>query len=216
MIPRTVHRIWFGPHPMPDEYKAYREKWESFGYEVTDWTENDLPVLRNRDVYDDPNIGASTGGGIAELGVWVQRADVVSYELIWRYGGIYANTDIEPLRPFDDLLDGVSAFAGIEQEHFLGNAVMGCEAGHPFFDRVIEVLPGRYFSMVGVPMNGTTGPHLLTAVASERDDLTVFPAETFYPYLYSEMDREHGEHPDAYTAHHWGHTRGLGYFIGDQ
>lgn len=208
VIPRVVHRIWFGPEPMRDELVAYGESWEAAGYEVRLWTEQNLPPLVNQQVYDDPNIGMWVGGGVPRLGRWVQRADLVSYELLYQFGGIYANTDMECVRPLDPILDGVTAFAGYEQEHFLSNALMGCTPGHPFFRAVIDRLPARYYGMAGCPMNVTTGPHLLTAVAGERDDLTRFPAEFFNPFLYTDMGREWDTYPDAYTRHHWGHQRG--------
>jgi mannosyltransferase OCH1-like enzyme len=208
VIPKVVHRIWFGPEPMRDELVQFGESWERHGYEVQLWTEDNLPDIVNAGIYYDPNIGLNVGGGVHRLGVWVQRADLVSYELLWRFGGIYANTDMECLRSLDPILEGVEAFAGYEQEHFLSNALMGCTPGHPFFKAVIDKLPYRYHSMPGCPMNTTTGPHLLTDVANLRDDLTRFPAEFFNPFLYTEMGREWDDFPDAYTRHHWGHQKG--------
>jgi mannosyltransferase OCH1-like enzyme len=208
LIPKVVHRIWFGPEPMRGELIEFGEMWKQHGYELLLWTERNLPPLVNQAIYDDPNIGRFVGGGVPRLGKWVQRADVVSYELIWRFGGIYANTDMECLRSLDPLLDDVEAFAGREQEHFLSNALMGCVPGHPFFRAVIDRLPSRYREMPGAPMNATTGPHLLTEVAQQRDDLTIFPAECFNPFLYDDMSAEWDDYPDAYTRHHWGHQRG--------
>lgn len=211
LIPKVIHRIWFGPEPMPVDYEFYGESWERQGYEVKLWTEANLPELRNQDIYDDPGIGGQGGGQPAAIRRWVQRADLVSYELIWRFGGIYANTDMECLRSLDPILADVEAFAGIEQEHFLGTALMGCTAGNPFFGAVIEALPFRFRAMPDRNMEAVTGPHLLTTVRDEFPEaITQFPAGYFYPVLYNEMDREHDEHPDAYTNHHWGHMHYAG------
>lgn len=206
VIPKVVHRIWFGPEPMRDELVRFGQSWEDHGYEVKLWTEDNLPELRNASIYNDEHIGANVGGGVHRLGKWVQRADVVSYELIYQFGGIYANTDMECLRPLD--LGDASAFVSYEQEHFLSNALMGGVAGHPLFDAIIERLPSRYREYAGTPMNVTTGPHLLTEVASMFPDVLRLPAELVNPFLYTEMDREWDDFPDAYTRHHWGHQRG--------
>ena len=215
LIPKVVHRIWFGPNPMPADYVAYEKSWERHGYEVKLWNEGNLPPLRNQAIYDDPEIGQNRGGGIRELGRWVQRADLVSYELIARFGGIYANTDMECLRPLDGILDGVEAFAGFEQENFLGCALMGCVPDNAFFNLVIEELPERWAAMPGRNMEAVTGPHLLSAVRGKFPDaITQFPAHYFYPYLYTEMERETEEYPDSYCAHHWGHQRPLSFFTG--
>lgn len=194
---------------MRSELVAYGKSWEKYGYTVRLWTEQNLPPLRNQRVYDllaEKII--STGCGVPELGLWVQRADVVSYELIWRYGGIYANCDMECLQSLDPILEDVEAFAGWETDGVLSNALMGCTPEHPFFDAVIDELPRRMDRMPLAVMSEQTGPHLLTAAHQARDDLTVFPQAFFCPYGYGEMDREWDVHPDAYTSHHWGHTRG--------
>lgn len=159
-------------------------------------------------MYDEiPRRGVNVGGGVQDLGVWVQRADVVSYELIYQFGGIYANTDMECLRPIP--LDGVDAFAGMEDAQFLSNALMGCTPGHPFFGQILDEIEPRYRELPGEPMNGVTGPHLLTHVWRLNPDLlTVFPKEAFCPVLYDDtMSNEWGDHPDSYCVHHWGHTR---------
>jgi mannosyltransferase OCH1-like enzyme len=202
--------MWFGPHPMRAELHDFGRMWESFGYRVVHWTEQNLPPLINADVWDEiARRGVNVGGGDPAVGVHVQRADIVGYELAFRFGGIVANTDIEPLQPLDPILDGVRAFAGREDAHNVCNALIGCTPRHPFYGTVVARLARRYFSgeQTGNFMNIVTGPGLLTSVANERDDLTVFGSETFYPFNFLEMEREWDTFPDAYTRHHWGHTR---------
>jgi mannosyltransferase OCH1-like enzyme len=196
---------------MRRELIEFGKTWERLGYETILWTEATLPELRNQEIYDEIElVGVNTGGGVPELGVWVQRADLVSYELIWQFGGIYANTDMEALRSLDPILRDVEAFAGMEDGEFLSNALMGCVAGHHFFSDLIDELPIRFREMRGEPMNAVTGPHLLSRM--QREDpggLTVFPKKYFNPVLYDgqDMSNEWAEHPDSYCVHHWGHTR---------
>jgi mannosyltransferase OCH1-like enzyme len=103
----------------------------------------------------------------------------------------------------------VTAFAGWEeQDRYVCNALMGCTPGHPFFGAVLDELPGRYRARRGEPMNIQTGPRLITDMHTEISGLTVFDQPLIYPYGYTEMNREWDDHPEAYTSHHWGHTRG--------
>lgn len=209
MIPEVVHRIWFGPAPMRRELVEFGRTWERLGYEVRLWREDDLPALRNQWVFDEiARRGVNVGGGVPELGVHVQRADVVSYELLFEFGGIYANCDMEALRKIP--LDGISAFAGMEDGEFLSNALMGCEPGDRFFDRLLDELEPRYRELQGEPMNGVTGPHLLSWMDRTNPGLLhVFPRVAFNPVLYDveSMRDEWADHPDSYAVHHWGHTR---------
>jgi mannosyltransferase OCH1-like enzyme len=211
LIPRVVHRMWFGDRRMPVAYEAYGRSWEAFGYEVRTWSESDLPELINAEMFEAiERNGVNVGGGNPAVGVAVQRADLVGYELVWRFGGIVANTDIEPLRSLDPLLEDVEAFACYEQGEFVSNALIGGVAGHAFWRAVIDRLPVRYGITQGLAMNEQTGPHLLTEVRRMRDDLTVFDSWVHCPYLYGEMHKEGRpdlwETPEPpYCEHHWGH-----------
>lgn len=210
-IPRVVHRLWLGGKKMPKEYAAYGKSWAKHGYEVIDWSEADLEPLVNAETWDAiERNGVDVGGGNPDVGVAVQRADVASYEIVYRHGGIYANTDVECRKPLDDHLEDLTAFAVYEQDSWVGNALFGGTPGHPFWGAVIERLPYRYRMAAGRPMNEQTGPHLVTEVARMRDDLTVLPAGFAYPYLYGDMGKEGKPetwaNPDlAHCEHHWGH-----------
>lgn len=207
VIDKVVHRIWFGPEPMRQELHDYADAWKRFGYTVEHWTETNLPPLQNQQIYDEIDM-PETGCAPARLGKWTQRADLASYELVYQFGGIYANCDIEPLRDLTPLLADVECFAGWElQDEVACNALFGATPGHPFWKRVIEALPAQY--QAETAMQRQTGPWLLTYVADQHpDEIRLFDQAVFYPYAFTEMDREHDRFPDAYTSHHWGHTRG--------
>lgn len=206
MIPKLVHRLWLGGHPMPEPYRRYRKQWEALGYIVCDWLDDDLDESRNQDVLH-AITAAPDSTGIHRRPVEVQHADVWSYELIWRHGGIYSNCDIEPLRDLHDLVDGLEAFVVGEDDRYLSNALFGALPGSSFLDTVIRSLPTRYRLLVRRPMNEQTGPYLLTDVHNrERPDIPVLEPRPFFPYGYWNMEREHQPIADRYwVAHHWGH-----------
>ena len=57
-----------------------------------------------------------------------------------QHGGVIVDMDVEPIRPMDPLLRGVSAFVGRIGDKHIGNQVLGATAGHPFFERAVECL----------------------------------------------------------------------------
>lgn len=216
-MPHTIHRIWGGPDKMPKDYRDYGRKWEELnpGWQVKDWTR--LPRLINQAVYDDIGLmdPLLTPDPVA---VATQRADVASYELLWKYGGIYVNADIEPVRPLDTLLEkvGANAWASFEDSYFLVNAAMGGPARHPFWRAVIDALPERYWNARRGEMNTTTGPHLLTSVWKGWDQggFVTLPREVFNPVHFSQVpaggnaDGILSEYPpDTIAVHHWGHRK---------
>ena len=88
--------------------------------------------------------GANSGGGLPEVGRWVQQADVYAYELVRHVGGVYVNCDIEPLQDLGPALEGLDGFVVAECAAFMSNAVMGAVAGHPLFVDLSETLPARF------------------------------------------------------------------------
>jgi mannosyltransferase OCH1-like enzyme len=219
-----IHRIWLGPDVMPDGYVENGKRWAELnpGWTVKDWTEDDLPFLINQRIYDQLGDGAIAPIPLKpDVAIAVQRADVVSYELLHQFGGVYVNTDIEPLRPVDYLSDIVKndAWAAYEDANFLNNAAMGARySRHRFWAAVIAELPKRFDRMVGQPMNKTTGPHLLTDVYHNygNDDFVALPRESFHYAHFSDVPlggnanhlREAAMEAGAIGLHNWGH-RGM-------
>jgi mannosyltransferase OCH1-like enzyme len=176
---------------MPEEHERFGETWRRHhpGWEVRLWTDADVPV---------PAV-AARARNIAE------RADLVRYEVLRRHGGVYVDTDVECLKPIDDLLDGVRAFAAYEVPGRLCNAVMGGVPGHPALARLLELAEltagrGHYPE--------ATATLFLTRVFEPFEDVTLFGPERFYPFLWEgegERATEHGGRvgSDTYAVHHW-------------
>lgn len=211
-IPRVFRRIWFGPREMPAAYHRYGDSWVRHnGGVLVNHGYGSLPErMRNQEAFD--AVGTShqpiPGGAKAGSVVQVQQADIASYEILWAWGGIYVNCDLEALRPFGDLLDGLTfAMAWEVPDVYPSNAFMAATPRHPFVGCIMDLLPRRMDQFERHSINEQTGPHLLREALKEYDgdDVTVFPQEWFMPYLPGEMHREGGEFPDAYAEHHWGH-----------
>lgn len=204
MIPRTLHRIWFGP-PMPEHLAAYGETWRAQhpDWEHVLWTEANLPPLKNQQLFDDAE-------RIAPRNVGQLRADVARYELLLEHGGVYVDCDLECLRPIDELLAvGVSCFAGWESPgRWVNNAILGAEPGHPFLAAIVEGLDENVAEHLGARPNVLTGPQYVTPVYRRyADAVTVYPQAHFYPYLWSELERSAETFPDSYAVHHWHNRR---------
>jgi len=189
MIPHILHRIWLGS-PIPAEYEGY---WASFrrlnhGWEFRTWREDDLDWLTNQEQFDTAD-------------TYAQKADIARYEVLLRHGGIYVDTDIEPLRPLAPLLDA-GAFAAYEDSNYIAIGVMGCTPGHPLFAEMIRRIPENMLK--GGSVNMQTGPMLFTRIihSANWDGLRLYPPKTFYPYSWKEDDP--GIYPeDTFLVHHW-------------
>lgn len=131
------------------------------------------------------------------------KSDVARYEILEAYGGIYLDTDVEPLRRFDDLL-GPTPFIGWEDSRLLCPTVMGSPAHHPAIEQLLDQLPRWVARHQGKPPNQATGPHFVTAAWRRRTDVRRLPPAAFYPVHWSEKARLGGPYPqESYAVHHW-------------
>ncbi len=205
-IPRTIHRLWLGG-PEPDWTTGFADTWRQPGWELVEWTDDnvgELFPLVNQDVYD-------RAEEIAPDHVGQLRSDVLRYEILHHFGGVWVDADFECIRPIDELIDGVECFAAWEQERrWVNNAILGATAGHPFIGALVDGLAANVQRRRGSKPNKLSGPQYLTPVwLKHGKGVTVFPKALFYPYTWAEID-QHGpgdRFPDAYAVHHWSNRR---------
>lgn len=218
MIPRKFHRIWFGTRPRPTKYDEYWQAWQELHPDAKfhTWTEDNLPDLVNATAYKAVAFTAKAGAVSMshERAVAVMRADIVAYELVHQFGGVYLNCDIAPLRPLDDLMGG-EAFIGKEDDYYLCNAVMAARPRHPLFTDVIQGLRKNLRQFTDQGMEKATGPQYLTSVFKTQPyDVNVLPSHYFYPLSHaviphgqdmSEYAIAEGKRLGSYAVHMWGH-----------
>lgn len=206
MIPKILHRIVLPPMRPAGTVQQY---WSGFralhpGWEMRTWTSES---------HDDwPEVGHLLGRCRGPA----QKADLMRLELLWQYGGVYVDTDCEPVQALDPLLDDDHGFfLGTENGTHYSIGVMGAEPGHPAVRSYIDgVLEGRVGT--DLPVNEATGPRFATEVLGDRDDVTVYPPPFFYPEPFSDrhkrrrMVRADVAGGETYTIHRWHgswHTR---------
>jgi hypothetical protein len=195
LIPRVLHRVWLGGAPMPRDDVRFGETFERChpGWTFRLWTDADLAPL---------GLGGRESIRSRSMS---ELSNLVRFEVLRRYGGVYVDTDVECRRSFEPLLRGVQAFAGLELPGRLGTAVLGCVPGHPLFGRAAR--ESRRTVGLGAHSADANGPYFLSLLAEqESDGLTLFGQEVFYPYLWDEPERRGEPFPDAYAVHHWAKT----------
>lgn len=216
-IPRTFHRIWLGPKPLPDYAVAYGQGWleKHPGWEMKLWTDHNLPLLVNQWAFDHAvNYG--------------HKGDLLRLELLRLFGGVYLDTDFECNKNIEPLLDGVEAFAAYtEPEDFsfkahFEQAILGACPRHRLFRKaVLEqgewsfrheneghirqaaawYLAHKIEEVYGETVNriepGRSEPLMFS-------DFLLFPKHFFYPFHWSEASipgiRE-AAYPEAFAVH---------------
>ena len=189
-IPPVFHRIWLGGRPLPDAQRAFGETWARHhpDWEHRLWGDDDVAGL---------GVPAEI---LARVESSVELADVLRLYILARHGGVYVDTDVECLRPLDPLLKGLDFFAAFEMPGLVGTAILGARPGHPVFQRAAELV-GETFGKA--PLPSATGPPFFTHLLWDFPEVTLFPPELFFPYLWSEPERRNERFEGAYAVHHW-------------
>lgn len=196
-IPRILHRTV--PADTSDEVEAW---WRRFGELHPGWE------LRTYREPIDPADWPLTGDLFDRCQNGAQKAGLIRLEALFRDGGIYVDSDVEPFRSLEPLLD-VQAFAGWEDATTVPDAVLGAKAGHPAWREMIDQ------ARAAIEAGGDawrSGPGVTTATLPDRPDVLVLPPGALYPYHYLEKDarseRTAEACPWAFVAHHWHHSWG--------
>lgn len=195
-IPKIIHQIWVGSKPIPAEFLTYQATWKRDypDWEYRLWTDANLPKLKNQKEYNSEKSGAG-------------KADILRYEILAKYGGIYADMDFESVRNCEEILGGLDFFTASEDKgkNTPAIGIMGCVANSQFMKYVVDQIPNSVRLYEKADLNIRTGPHHLkrqldTYTGSEA--LMVFKAEKFYPYrIWNPRPKTYG--PGVYASHHW-------------
>ena len=105
MIPRTIHYCWFGGKPLPRDAEKYILSWKKYlpDYEIKRWDES------NFDVNSIPYIKEAYAAG-----KYAFVSDYARLKILYEHGGIYFDTDVEVIKPLDDILSK-GGFMGFEK-----------------------------------------------------------------------------------------------------
>ena len=189
---------------MPEEFQRYGEQIAELhpGWELIEWGARALPELANQSLYD-------RAEAIAPENTGQFRADIARLELLYMFGGVYLDCDMEPRKPLDPLLESVGLFAAWETDDvWINNAIMGAPPADPFIGALILGLGSSVRKHQGARPNVMSGPQYLTRMYRNfKPKMTLFPSKLFYPYGFSELDREGEDFPDAYLVHKWANKR---------
>lgn len=209
-IPKILHHTWIGDDPLPPEAEEMRETWRQHHpeWEMCLWTKHNLPPMQNRALYDSRR---NTG----------HRADVLRYELMLQFGGVYADMDMECRKPIYGLIANCEGFAGrvlpsreVTGTQYLEIALLGAVPGHPLFAQAVDNLPEWYAAHEEYVVPARTGPQYFQAqylawraageqYRGEHRDFLLFRPSVFFPYSWQERGRETEAFPEAYAIHRW-------------
>lgn len=202
-IPRVIHYCWFGGAEKSKLMKKCIESWRIYlpDYEIVEWNESNFDIelfTFTKDAYKEKK--------------WAFVADYCRVWVLYNYGGIYLDTDMEVLKNMDIFLNN-EAFAGQEDEITIAAGILGSKKNNEFIYKIIQHYNLINFKNYKDKVIEITIPNIITKLAYEegykKSDsittidkyITIYPKEYFYP------KRNSWERADisknTYAIHHY-------------
>ena len=187
MIPKIIHYCWFGRGELTPLAKKCIASWRRFfpEYEIKEWNEDNFDV----------NCIPYTADAY-KAGKYAFVSDYARFWVLYHFGGVYFDTDVEVIKPMDDVLEK-GAFMGFEQLSPRPSVAPGlglaAEPGMDIYRSIIDRYElmsffssnGAINSYTMIPMvtdllkeRGLTGSGALELVAG----ISIYPPDWFNPF----------------------------------
>ncbi len=214
MIPKIIHHIWIGNKSFPKEFEEFRYKWINMysDYNFILWDDN---LVESSKLIDESiSCYYYTDCKIAF------KADLLRFKILEKFGGIYIDTDTEPLKKMDNEFLNNKFFSGIQTPYSqVAIGIMGSEVNNELVKEYNTTVLNSIDE--NIKQNGKltnelwkiTGPQFFDEICRKYkgyDGYNFYNSEYFYPYGWDELHRRHENFketcPDAYSVHHWAHS----------
>jgi len=154
LIPKVIHYCWFGRGEMNDTIKKCIASWEKNcpDYQIVRWDEDDFDVTQNayvREAYEQKK--------------WAFVSDYVRLYALYNHGGIYLDTDVEILKPLDDLLNLGSVVTGYQDGYSIPAGIIMAVSQNEWIGKLLSYYDNRHFLREDGTLDMTTNSDIITA-----------------------------------------------------
>lgn len=185
MIPKVIHYCWFGRGQLPKLALECIASWKAYlpDYELKLWNEDSF------DIHSVPYVKeAYTARKFAFV------TDYIRLYTLYNFGGIYMDTDVEVLKPLDNLLT-LPAFSGYESNKFstFPTGIMASEKGGVWVKEQLAYYKNIHFIKSDGTYDMTTNAQTISRIMTEngfelngnyqiyKNDMHCFPKDYFCP-----------------------------------
>lgn len=191
---KVIHYCWFGRNPLPEISKKCIDSWKKYlpEYEIKEWNEDNFNV----------NIISYTAEAY-KAKKYAFVSDYARFWILYNFGGLYFDTDVELIRPIDDIIEK-GPFMGCELSpkgdclypSIAPGLGLGANPGLGFYKKILESYNNRHlYSINGVigdtvvqiitRMLKKSNPDVDMSVVTNIQGVICYPWDYFCPLIAS-------------------------------
>ena len=128
-IPKVIHYCWFGNGKIPKITEKCIKSWKKYcpDYEIICWTEENFDININRYMKE-----------AYEAKKWAFVSDYARLKILYNEGGIYLDTDVELIKPIDELIKN-EGFMGFDEKGIVATGLgFACEKGNELIGEFLK------------------------------------------------------------------------------
>lgn len=204
MIPKIIHCFWFGENSLSPLAEKCIDSWRKNcpDYEIKFWNEQNYDVSKNNYMLQTYNA--------QKYGFTV---DFARLDVVYTYGGIYLDTDVELMKSLDSFLND-GCFMGFETQKTVALGLgFGAEAGNETILELMKAYDDMNFILPDGSLNLRPSPGIQTEVLKRLgmkqngeeqticNNCHIYPKDVFNP---CDLDtRKIQLKPNSVAIHHY-------------
>lgn len=150
-----IHSFWFSGEEKPELYKRCLESWYKFcpDFEIIEWNTTNYDVTKNQYMKE-----------AFERRKWAFVSDYARLDVLYQYGGIYFDMDVELLASPTRLLNADSFFCRQEDGFIELGSGFGAQAGDPLIQEMLNTYNNRRLILEDGTIDMTPQPEWLSDI----------------------------------------------------
>ena len=201
-IPKVIHYFWFGNNDKPKIFYKCLESWKKYcpDYEIKEWNESNFDININQYVSD-----------AYKKKKYAFVSDYARLYILYKYGGLYLDVDVELLKNIDNIVESNECFMGFEDKNYVNpGLITGAIKGTYILKEILDIYDNF--------TNYEEGTHTICTIVTEflknnyglQDDnkkiqclegITIYPFEYFCAY--DIISGKTYKTKNTYSIHHY-------------
>lgn len=202
-VPKVIHYCWFGKGNLPKLAEKCIASWKKYctDYKIICWNEDNFDISQNKYAKQ-----------AYEAGKWAFVSDYVRLKVLYDEGGIYMDTDVELIKPLDDLISD-SGFMGFDDNTVVSTGLgFACEKGNELvgavlkdYDDISFLLPDGTYDITPCPYRNSEVLKKLGVKMNNTEQLVmgirILPEDYLCPIKYLTGKKKITK--NTYSIHHF-------------